>query len=260
MATLSGQTIQSTYQGLLKLADSTSGITNSFQSIEDGLGNDTGMKIKNNFFTQKNQQLLGNLVAEYYGTGIATSAAGPVAGNDNVINISPFYDQGLYQYSAITMSVFTGTSTNDTFEAAIYTSDYSPNVGLYPKDVIISGITASTTSTGLKTFVFPNNISLSATNINFLVFKYTTTAATRTVRFYSASVSPTGAYSQMSMYGFTSNAADTAYGNSYKFGTNAAAGSFSGLTTFNNPYVASDFTTVNNLTNGNVGFVLHTVR
>ena len=48
MPTLSGQTIQSTYQGLIKLADSTSGITSTPQQIQDGLGNDTGTRIATN--------------------------------------------------------------------------------------------------------------------------------------------------------------------------------------------------------------------
>ena len=45
MGTLSGQSISDTYDGLLKLEDSTTGITSTYQQIQDGLGNDTNTKI-----------------------------------------------------------------------------------------------------------------------------------------------------------------------------------------------------------------------
>ena len=45
MSALTGNQIKDTYQGLLKLADSTTGITSSFQAVQDGLGNDTGLRI-----------------------------------------------------------------------------------------------------------------------------------------------------------------------------------------------------------------------
>ena len=48
MGTLSGQSISDTYDGLLKLADSTTGITSTYQQIQDGLGNDTNTKISTN--------------------------------------------------------------------------------------------------------------------------------------------------------------------------------------------------------------------
>jgi hypothetical protein len=51
MGTLSGQTIQNTYDGLLKLEDSTNPITSSPQFIQDGLGNNTNMKIGTNLST-----------------------------------------------------------------------------------------------------------------------------------------------------------------------------------------------------------------
>lgn len=48
MGTLTGQQINNTYDGLLKLSDSTTGITSTFQAIEDGLGNNTGGGFSNN--------------------------------------------------------------------------------------------------------------------------------------------------------------------------------------------------------------------
>lgn len=42
MSNLTGQQIQNTYEGLLNLEDSTTGITSNLQAIQDGLGNNTG--------------------------------------------------------------------------------------------------------------------------------------------------------------------------------------------------------------------------
>ena len=138
MATLSGQTIQSTYQGLLKLADSTTGITNSIQVVEDGLGNDTGLKIKSNFLIQSNQSNLGIIKNNFYGIGIVSGTVAGTSASHNVIWASTFYDKGIYEYSAITLSLTSATTIGDTFEMSFYTSDMGPN-GLYAKDLIISG-------------------------------------------------------------------------------------------------------------------------
>ena len=48
MSTLTGQQINQTYKGLLKLDDSSTGITQNLQAIQDGLGNNTGLQIKQN--------------------------------------------------------------------------------------------------------------------------------------------------------------------------------------------------------------------
>jgi hypothetical protein len=260
MATLSGQTIQSTYKGLLKLADSTTGITDSYQSIEDGLGNNTGMKIKNNFLSQMNQLSIGTLPNNFFGYGFSTGVVAISAGVQNLINGQLFYDSGLYQYSAITFNLNLATTTSDTFECAFYTAQMGPT-GVCAKDVIISGITASTTgSLGLKTYVFPNYISFSATpGMNMYLTKYSNSGVTPTVRFNSAAFSITNAYHISNAYGFQINP----NGNATSIGIKAAGtGSavYSGLTTFNATYNASDFSDVLNIGGLNVGFVLHTVK
>ena len=49
MSNLSNLQINQSFQGLLKLADSTTGITQSLQSVQDGLGNNTGIKLAQDF-------------------------------------------------------------------------------------------------------------------------------------------------------------------------------------------------------------------
>ena len=54
MSTLTGQQINLTYPGLLNLETSTTGITSNPQQIQDGLGNNTGIKIATNYLTAPN--------------------------------------------------------------------------------------------------------------------------------------------------------------------------------------------------------------
>ncbi len=89
MPTLSGQTIQSTYQGLLKLANSTSGITSTPQQIQDGLGNDTGTRIATNFLSAPNvfpMTSSANFIPDYMGPGFLSAAVVPQANQQNKLN------------------------------------------------------------------------------------------------------------------------------------------------------------------------------
>ena len=45
MSTLFGNNISQTYQGLIKLADSTTGVTSVTQSFQDGLGNNIPIQV-----------------------------------------------------------------------------------------------------------------------------------------------------------------------------------------------------------------------
>ena len=261
MATLSGQTIQSTYQGLLKLANSTTGITNSIQAIEDGLGNDTGLEIKNNFLTQLNQINIGRLKNDFFGVGISIgSGSNPAAGQNNIIGAYPFYDAGIYQYSAITFNLVSASTTNDTYECAFYTCEMGPD-GLYAKDVIISGITASTvTPTGNKTYVFPNYISFSATPaVNFFLQKITSSGSTRTFNFSGPFISLLNSQHLWTAYGFTD---DFRNPGALSIGFKSINGRalYSGLTSFNTSYIPTDFSGVSTATLYDFGFVLHTVK
>jgi hypothetical protein len=48
MSSLFGNNISQTYQGLIKLADSTTGVTSTTQSLQDGLGNNIPIQVSNN--------------------------------------------------------------------------------------------------------------------------------------------------------------------------------------------------------------------
>ena len=174
MSSLSGQTIQSTYQGLLKLSNSTTGVTSNLQAVEDGLGNDTGLRLSTNQLESHNINSIIPLKAQYYGVGMGTAAANAYAsGTQNIILCAPFYDNANYSYSAISINTTQITSTSDSVEYAIYTTQLINPFGIYPHTPIISGMTADTTSTGTKTFTFPSNISMSGygAGIYWIVWK-----------------------------------------------------------------------------------------
>ena len=106
MSTLTGQQIKDTYQGLLKLSDSTTGVTSSFQQIQDGLGNNTGIKIKQNALTAPNLFGLKNISIKKVGSGINNNQTMAYGADEyDSIHWCPFYDFGLNSYSAITYQV-----------------------------------------------------------------------------------------------------------------------------------------------------------
>ena len=266
MASLSGQSIQSTYQGLLKLADSTTGITSSFQAVQDGLGNNTGLRIATGQLESDNIPSFVPLKAQYYGSGFNNAAGTQYsAGIQNTILATPFYDNGNYSYSAISINVGTQTSTSDTLEFAIYTSQMINPNGLYPHAPIISGLTGSVATTGVKTVSFPSNISFSGygAGVYWLVYEISNGGVQPTFR--------PGASQQTSLLnqlyfpiygmtlGFTTNTYQTF--NRYNNAANSFQ-SFSGLTTFGNPFpntISTAQSTNTALTGGAMGFLLHTV-
>jgi len=258
MPTLSGQTIQSTYQGLLKLANSTTGITNSFQAIEDGLGNNTGMRIKNNFLTQDNQLSIGKVKNNYFGNGISSGTGNANISNHNTINTVAFWDAGIYSYSAISFTIQSASTTSDVFEAAFYTSEIGSN-GLYPKNVIISGITASTTGTlnTLRTYVFPNNISFSGSpGMNFILMKTSSVSSLRTFNYYNNFIVPSSSHFATA-YGYAISPAGNTTTVGYSYSN--SGGIYTGLT-FNTSYVESDFSNPVNANGLSFGFIIHTVK
>jgi hypothetical protein len=112
MSNLTGQQINQTYDGLLNLQDSTTGITSTYQQIQDGLGNNTGLSIKQNQLQGGGLFSSTYFVPQYMGTTSLTFAAGSqfAAGTQNIIQASPFYDSGIFSYSA--MSYYVGTATS----------------------------------------------------------------------------------------------------------------------------------------------------
>jgi hypothetical protein len=266
MASLSGQTIQSTYPGLLKLETATTGITSSLQAIQDGLGNNTGLRISTTQLEAQNIPSFSPLKPRYFGSGFLNVTGVQFgAGTQNTIISSPFYDGGIYEYSAITINIVTQTSTSDTLEFAIYTSQIINPNGLFPHIPIVSGLTADTTTTGLKTITLPSNISMSGYGggLYWFVFKISNSGVQPTVR---TGANATIQNIQTPLYltygpvlGFTSN---TYQGNQRMNNVGNSFQHFSGLSTFDNPYsntINASQNTATNVAGNGAGFLLHTV-
>lgn len=160
MASLSGNTIQDTYDGLLKLEDSTSGITSSFQNITDGLGNPTGLRLKEGDLQSPTQMNHRKIVPFTQGTGwtSTTNSTANQAGNSVFM---AFYDLGIHSYSAITFYVSTLTSSNDTFTFGFYEPDIDEVLGLYPSTPIMTGLTLDLSTTGRVQVILPQPLSFS---------------------------------------------------------------------------------------------------
>jgi hypothetical protein len=267
MATLSGQSIQNTYDGLLKLADSTTGITSTLQAIEDGLGNNTGARIATNQFTAPNVYGMyhNNLKPQYMGTGfLPTGTYTPGAGSQGQLIFGYFYDTGVHSYSAVTVNVTTQTSTSDTLELLFYDLQFVNDYGAFPRNQIMSGITLDTTPTGLRTTVLPSTLSFSGQGGGFYAFvlKYGNAGnVTPTVRYATAAqqnFNP-NAY----LLGNVRNSANTglivanraqtyAGSTGYWFSTQATPA------TITEADVASRFSTT--VIAGQFGFALHTIK
>jgi hypothetical protein len=189
MSTLSGQSISNTYDGLLKLSNSTTGITSTFQAIEDGLGNNTGSRISTQGITSPN---IGNvqttLVPDFMGNGFTPTASAPTANTHNRLIYQIFYDTGVHSYSAITYNLNTLSSTSDDVNFYIYSLQLVPGYGVAPKDLIMSGITLesrSPSTTGIKTTLLPSTLSFSGTGGGWYVYAYYVSngGVTQTVRY-----------------------------------------------------------------------------
>jgi hypothetical protein len=267
MSTLTGNQIQNTYQGLLNLATSTTGITSSFQSIQDGLGNNTGLRIKENGLFGGGVLSYNQLQPQFMGSGYQlTNAAQYTAGIQNTIIATPFYDNGIYSYSAITTYTATITSTSDTVEYAIYSAQIINPFGLYPYQQIVSGITADTTSTGAKTFVLPSNISMSGTGagVYFLVYKISNGGVQPTYRPGAVGGIANLTSTSPLIYGPVLTLSNTYSTNQTIRGNNTSSTilSFSGLSTFDSTYSNTINTLQSSnasLSGQNAGLLLHTV-
>jgi hypothetical protein len=196
MSNLTGQQIQNTYKGLLNLQDSTTGITSTLQAIQDGLGNNTGARIATNYFTARNVPNMDfNIVPDIVGTGfgLAQGSTNP-ATSENRIGYGIFYDSGVYSYSAMTYQLVTLSTTNDVVNFYFYSLQLVPDIGIAPKNLIMSGITLSSITpsvTGYTTTILPSPLSFSGTGGGYYVFMtyIQNSGTTPTVR-YSNPVSP----------------------------------------------------------------------
>ena len=265
MATLSGQSIQNTYDGLLKLADSTTGITSSIQTIQDGLGNNTGMRAATNFFQSPTTFGINYLKGDYYGIGFTAANTGAIANTQNVIIASAFYDPGLYDYSAITYNIGVATTTSDVWTGAFYTAQFAPNGGLGPSILIQSGITFTTNSTGVKTTTLPSTLSFSGygAGIYFFVFKIANAGVTPTVSPKSATY-PTATFNTLSAFGpigMTIAANGTVMNSPFKVNTQGTSVVYSSLSNFQTSYSTTDISSPSTtVTAPGWGWALNTIR
>jgi hypothetical protein len=262
MANLSGQTIQSTYPGLLNLETATSGITSTPQQIQDGLGNNTGTKIASNWLT--NPMVLGAMEykADYYGLGFGTGAGAGVANSQNIMIAQLFYDNGSFDFSAITYSIITATTTTDTVTCAFYTAQYVDGVGLAPSTLIQSGITLTVNSTGVKVTSLPSTLSFSGygPGYYFWVYKISNGGVTPTTRLGISAGAMTSSVITTSKLGFTLTPAGTAANLPIK-GVNTPIIAYSGLTNFQESYSSADVRTFSSTVSPSVwGFALNTIK
>ena len=188
MANLTGQQIQSTYPGLLNLATATTGITSTLQAVQDGLGNNTGLRIATNTLLSPNIMGVNYFKPDYMGAGFSSTAVTPVASSQNKLLYLPYYDNAIWSYSALTYNVSTATTIGDVVTGAFYTGQIVPGIGFAPADLILSGITFTVSSSGVKTTTLPSTLSFSGYGGGFycFVYKIANSGATPTVKLTSS--------------------------------------------------------------------------
>lgn len=265
MSSLTSQQINDSYQGLLKLADSTTGITSTLQSIQDGLGNDLPLKVKDSQIQGQNIFSFGYFVPDYEGLGIATTGSALGANSENKMLALPFYSPGLNSFSAITYRVITATTTSDTAEAAIYTAQFVPGRGISPKDLVMSGISITTSSVALHTTALPSTLSMSGlgSGIYFLLLKISNSGVTPTVRF--SSVTPNGFMNMISsQMGYVADATGNNYLSAFNQSNTTSTSvvlQYVSITDFKTTYTDADFVdgTIGR-TWGGMGFLLNVIK
>jgi len=183
MADLSSQQINQSYPGLLTLANSTTGITNTTQSVQDGLGNDTGLQISENYLGGSSLfPAYRETLAKYYGSSHSGNFGSPFeATSVDLLNSVAFYDKGDVVYSAITINVMTESTTGDEMTFGIYDYQQLNPYGIQPKNIIVSGLTLTATdlsTTGAKTIIFPTPTSLGKGGAKFLCYVITNSGST----------------------------------------------------------------------------------
>jgi hypothetical protein len=270
MANLSGQTIQSTYPGLLNLNTATSGISSSIQSVTDGYGNATGTIIATNYLSNPSIFGIKAIVPDYGGVGFNTSAVTPPTGNtNNNLYLFPFYDMGFVAYSAITTAITNVSTTSDVMNMYIYNSQYlsGTGYGVQPYQQLYSGTTLPTTgatNTGRVT-PFTQNISFSGSGpgVYYLGINITNGGVSPTVRYGGSPGNQNNIFSILeAFYGITQNATSVILSGSMSKGSGVSPLTLSGG--IQSSYSSSDILSkyvgpgTNNLTA--FGFALNTAK
>lgn len=266
MSTLTGTQINQTYQGLLKLDNSTTGITSSLQSVQDGLGNDTGLKIAENRLEGGN---LFNIyrpstIPKYFGNGMSASVTNPGAGSQNIMNVISFYDNGIHSYSAFTINCGT-LEAGSSVDIAFYNSQYLETYGYVPYQKMVTEVNIDTTSTGQKVGTFASPLSFSGTGPGFywMVIRYNT-AGTPALRLTQASTNSQSYNAGLltANLGFVFNTAGTATTTSWQVNSTSIniTGAIYNTASFPTTWTSTEFNTITSTGPVSVGFILHTIR
>jgi hypothetical protein len=242
MSTLTGQAIKDTYDGLLKLADSTNPITSTPQQIQDGLGNNTNTRISTLGIISPNVMNINSLKPDYGGVGFTAAAGANVAAIQNRTLYYPFFDSGFNSYSAITYNSLNATTTNDVVSAAFYSMQLVQGIGFAPKDLIQSGITMVVNSTGIKTTTLPSTLSFSGTGGGYymIAFYMSNSGTTPTARYAATNTNVISTAFGYGALGFYLNAAGTVTNIGSKY--NSTTMNVLNLP-FQSAYTSSDITT-----------------
>ena len=269
MSSLTSTQINNTYPGLLKLSTSTTGITSTLQSVEDGLGGDTGLKIKQDYIAGSSLIPIPkkDTTTMAYGVGVINTGSAFPAGTHNIILAEAFYDRGLTTYSAITFGIGTVSTTNDVVEVGIYSSQITPQ-GIMPKDLlgstfIISG--TEVTTLGLNKKTLPSNITLEEGGLYYLVYVGTnSTVVTPTVRFRATNLGTFKGALAGVLGGFVLDTTNAGYVNVNKVGVSLSSGAsyYSGINgPLQSSYSPATFVGTTSATAAALlGFVLHPVN
>lgn len=221
MATLSGNTIQSTYQGLLKLADSTTGITNTIQTVQDGLGNDVGGVEVNDETFKTTSNYYQPFFKMTYGGGSGISNGNFTPGTNVITSITRrftgyYYDLGVNSYSAMTFVVNTLGAGTEVYNFAVYDAKLHPTFGLVPNNRLTDVYNIPSTSPlGLLTIPFNSPLKFDG-GVYFVMFQtWGAGNTTGTFRLRGAGNTLGPSYNYGNMLGFTQDT--TATGGAVRF-------------------------------------------
>jgi len=266
MSSLTSQQINLSYQGLIKLEDSTTGITSTFQNIQDGIGGNTNLKISTNGIAGANSyNFYKPTEGQYYGTGFSDSAT-PPSNNGNYLLVLPFWDNGISLYSAFTVNCTTADAT-ETFEFSIYNAQYLNTYGYVPYQKVLGELTVTgTTTTGQKTMVLGSNFSLSGTGpgVYFVVQRYNSSTSNPNLRFGTPVLGGLQTILPLQFQtGFVFNTAGTGATSPIRnIGTTTATMFSYTNATFPTTWTSTELNTLTASLSANIlgGFLLHTVK
>lgn len=265
MSDLSNLNINQSFQGILNLSDSTTGITTTPQQIQDGLGNDTGIKIGTDRLEGGNlfNIYTPSVIPQYFGNGFTSSPATPGAVQNQIV-ANTFYDNGEYSYSAISVNCATleaGTSVDITF----YNSQMLETYGYVPYQKLVAEVNIPTTSTGIKTATFATPLSFSATGPGFYYYSIRyNTASTPVLRLGGTGSMVATYYNWLMISKFGIQYTPAGTNALAPFRTNSTSGFVVGnvynTASFPTTFTSTELNLLTATSPNNFGFLLHTIR